>query len=119
MKKILILMITGLFLQSICFSANVYDYNRNNITVSAEALTHISLSTLGRSSAIWVMNDGSTNDLYVNFDGRATNEAEITAEGYSLLLKPGEDHGVIIYSATGPKLKTITGETTVRLQIIL
>lgn len=102
---------------SICLASWTYDYNPT-ATVTSGAVTHIDMSALGATNAIYIINDSATHEVYVNFDGRATNEAEVLSFGYRL--DPGESQFRSFHTEIGPKLAVSSGEAAaVRLGITL
>ncbi|MBU1666768.1 MAG: hypothetical protein KKG92_15455 [Gammaproteobacteria bacterium] len=93
------------------------DKNWNAQTVTGSAYTDFSIYGLGLSRTIWVANDSSTYEVYVNWDGRATSSAE--AISYGSILKAGENRAMDMQSKYGPKVIAVSEDVPVRVTVIL
>lgn len=112
MKNVFIAMFLLAVVATGSFGYASYNYDVQR-SVTADATTVISLSGIGTALSVWIKNDSATRDVWVNWNGRATDEVTLTAEGASMLLKAGEGQARDI-QVTSIKLRGVNGTVEVR-----
>ncbi|MFA5114385.1 MAG: hypothetical protein WC529_08895 [Candidatus Margulisiibacteriota bacterium] len=114
MRKTIVFFFACLLQAGACFGFAEYDYNLTR-TVTSGAMTVIDLSSLGQSAAVVIANDSLSSEVYVNWDGRITQEAEMSTDGWRLL--PGEVQSRDMQTKK-IRLKAQTGSVSTRIGVV-